>query len=57
MQLQPADIHKVVVVVDGDVAAVAVENAGVIRQQILLLRPNVGEWFSPKFEHRSAGLA
>ena len=40
-----------------DVAAVAVENPGVIRQQILLLRPNAGERFPPKLAHRSADQA
>ena len=49
LQLEPTHIHEFVVVVDADVATVAVENPGVIRQQILLLRPNACEWFSPKF--------
>jgi hypothetical protein len=49
LQLQAADKHKVVVVVDGDVATVAVENASVVGQQVLLLGPNAREWFSPKF--------
>ena len=48
LQLQATHIHEFVVVVDADVAAVAVENPGVIGQQILLLRPNARERFSPK---------
>ncbi len=48
MQLQPADIHEGIVVVNARVAPVPVEDAGVIRQQILLLRPNVRERLSPK---------
>src|SRR5206468_3029954 len=48
LQLQPADIHEVVIVVGGDVAAVAIENAAVIGQQILLCGPNIGERLSPK---------
>src|SRR5436309_14488180 len=47
-ELQPADIHKVIVVVVADVASVPVKDAAVIRQQILLLGPNAGEWFSPE---------
>src|SRR2546422_5125 len=43
LQLQTTHKHKVVVVVDGDVATVAVENARVVGQQVLLLRPNAGE--------------
>jgi hypothetical protein len=49
LQLQATDKHKVVVIVDRDVAAVAVENSCIIRQQILLLRPNAGERFPPEF--------
>ena len=48
LQLQATHIHEFVVVVDADVATVAVENPGVIGQQILLLRPNAGERLSPK---------
>src|SRR4029077_6313534 len=50
LQLQAACEHKIVVVVDGNVAAVAVEYAGIICQQILPLRPNARERFSPKFD-------
>src|SRR5206468_9593179 len=48
--LQPADIPEIVVVVIVNVASVPVKDAGVVGQQILLLRPNVGEWLSPKFD-------
>src|SRR5439155_6275227 len=47
-RLQTADIHEVIVVVIINVAAVPVEDAGVIGQQILLLRPNVRKRLSPK---------
>src|SRR5439155_2901472 len=47
-RLQTADIHEVVVVVNGSVLAVSVEDAGVVGQQILLLRPNARERLSPK---------
>src|SRR4029077_1580670 len=46
-KLQPPDIHKVVVVVNGDIASISVEDAGVIRQQILLIGPNVRERLAP----------
>src|SRR5207253_9293325 len=48
-RLQPAYIHEVIVVVNGRVLAISVEDAGVIGQQILPLRPNLGERLSPKF--------
>ena len=47
-RLQPAYIHEVIVIVNGRVLAVPVEDAGVIGQQILLLRPNVRKRLSPK---------
>ena len=40
-----------------DVASVPVEDAGVIRQQILLVRPDVRERLSPDVERRSAAPA
>src|SRR5205823_6990124 len=46
--LQPPHIHEVVVVIIGDVPPISVENAGVICQQICLVRPYGREWFSPK---------
>ena len=47
-QLQPADGHKVVIIVDGSIAAIPVKDAGVIRQQIFLVRPKIGERFPPE---------
>ena len=46
-QLQPADIHEVIVVVNAGVASVPVEDAGVISQQIFLLGPDVCERLAP----------
>ena len=49
LQFQPARIHEVVVVVVSDVPPVAIENAGVVGQQICLVRPDDRERFSPQF--------
>ena len=46
-QLQTAHVHEVVVVVVGGIASVAVEDAGVVSEQVFLLRPDIGEWFAP----------
>src|SRR5436190_15347098 len=46
--LQPAHIHKVVVVIVTGVAAVAIENPSIISQQICPARPNSRERFAPK---------
>ena len=47
LHFEAADIHVFVVVVDRNVASVAVENAGVIGEQILLLRKSAGQRLAP----------
>src|SRR5262249_12597337 len=48
LQLQTTHIHEFVIVVDASVTTVAIENSGIIGQQIFSLRSDAGQWISPK---------